>query len=95
MSDVPADYPARLNLAELVARIDRQHEETRKFVSEQHKLIAEQHKLNAEADKLASEARKFDRERGLAPWQATAIAIGSLAALLASIVSLAKSMGWF
>ena len=87
MSDVPADYPARLNLAELVARIERQQEETRKFVSEQHKL-------NAEADKLASEARKLDRDRGLAPWQATAISFGSLAALVASIVSLAKSMGW-
>jgi hypothetical protein len=88
MSDVPADYPARLNLAELVARIERQQEETRKFVSEQHKL-------NAEADKLASEARKLDRDRGLAPWQATAITLGSIAALVASIVSLAKSMGWF
>jgi len=88
MSDVPADYPTRLNLAELVARIERQQEENRKFVSEQHKL-------NAQADKLASEARKLDRDRGLAPWQATAIALGSIAALVASIVSLAKSMGWF
>jgi hypothetical protein len=88
VSDIPADYPTRLNLAELVARIERQQEETRKFVSEQHKL-------QAEAEKLASTARKFDRERGLAPWQATAITIGSVAALLASIVSLAKSMGWF
>ena len=41
MSDIPTDYPTRLNLAELVARIERQQEETRKFVSEQHKLMAE------------------------------------------------------
>ncbi len=88
MSDIPADYPTRLNLAELVARIERQQEETRKFVSDQHKL-------NAEADKLASEARKLDRDLGLAPWQATAIAVGSIAALVASMVSLAKSMVWF
>ena len=71
-----------------MARIERQQEETRKFVSAQHKL-------NAEADKLASEARKLDRDRGLGPWQATAIAVGSIAALVASMVSLAKSMGWF
>jgi predicted nucleic acid-binding Zn-ribbon protein len=95
MSDVPADYRDRLNLREqivriddMVARIDRQQEETRKFVSEQHKLMAE-------TEKLASEARKLDRDRGLAPWQATAITLGSIAALVASIVSLAKSMGWF
>jgi hypothetical protein len=95
MSDLPADYADRLNLREQVTRIDRQIEESHKFIAEQRKLIAEQQKLNAEADKLASEARKFDRERGLAPWQMTTLVAGSVAALVASLVSLAKSMGWF
>jgi predicted nucleic acid-binding Zn-ribbon protein len=94
MSDVPADYRDRLNLREQVARIDemisrieRQQEETRKFVSEQHKLSAEEQKLR-------SEARKLERDRGLAPWQATAITVASTGALIASVVSLARSMGW-
>ncbi len=53
MSDIPADYRDRLNLREQVARIDetisrieRQQEETRKFVAEQHKLMAEDNKFN-------------------------------------------------
>jgi hypothetical protein len=52
MSDVPADYRDRLDLREQVAhidemisRIERQQEETRKFVSEQHKLMAEARKF--------------------------------------------------
>jgi hypothetical protein len=45
MGDMPTDYPTRLDLAELVARIERQQEETRKFISEQHKLDAEAAKL--------------------------------------------------
>ena len=68
MSDIPADYAERLNLRELIARIDRQQEETRKFV-------AEQHKLTAEAAKLASEAAKLDRDRSLSPW----LAFGAMA----------------
>jgi hypothetical protein len=88
MSDIPADYRDRLDLREQISRIDRQREETLKFTAEQHKLMAEQ-------SKLASESRKLDRDRGLAPWQATAITVGSIAALVASCVSLAKSMGWF
>lgn len=83
MSDMPIDYDYRdrLDLREQIARIDRSLDESAKFRAEQNKLIAE--------------ARKLDRERGLAPWQATAIAVGSIAALVASCVSLAKSMGWF
>lgn len=46
MSDFPADYRNRLDLAELVSRIERQQEETRKFVAEQHKLSAEGRKFN-------------------------------------------------
>ena len=101
MSDIPADPTFRgetsetgLNIEELVARIQRSQEETRKFVSEQHKLNAEANKFAAEQAKLFSEARKLDRDRGLAPWQASAITVGSIAALVASLVSLAKSMGW-
>jgi hypothetical protein len=41
MSDAPADWRPRLELDELVSRIERQQEETRKFVAEQHKLMAE------------------------------------------------------
>lgn len=90
MSDVPAD----LDLREQIARIDRMREETRKFSAEMNKLAAEQSKLAAEQIKLASEGRKFDRERGLAPWQSIAIALGAIAALVASMVSIAKSLGW-
>lgn len=42
---MPIDYRDRLDLAELVARIERSQEETRKFVSEQHKLMAEARKF--------------------------------------------------
>ena len=52
MSDLPADYRERLDVREQVVRIDdmisrieRQQEETRKFVSEQHKLMAEARKF--------------------------------------------------
>ena len=71
MSDLPTDYRDRLNLAELVSRIERQQEETRKFVSEQHKL-------ESESGKLASEARKLDRDRYLAPWLAIIGIIGGV-----------------
>lgn len=80
MSDMPGDYRDRLDLRAEIARIDRSLDESAKFRAEQNKL---------------AEARKLDRERGLAPWQATALAVGSIAALVASCVSLAKSMGWF
>ena len=86
MSDIPADYPTRLNLAELVARIERQQEETRKFVSEQHKL-------NAEADKLASEARKLDRDRSFLPWTVAATLLGAGAARFAAGVGFIKLIG--
>jgi cytoskeletal protein RodZ len=45
MSDIPVDTRTRLDLDELVARIERQQEETRKFVAEQHKLMAEAKKF--------------------------------------------------
>ena len=53
MSDIPANDRDRLDLREQVTRIDemisrieRQQEETRKFVSEQHKLMAEARKYS-------------------------------------------------
>jgi len=95
VSDLPADDAERLNLREQVSRIDRQIEESHKFMAEQHKLLAERQKLNAEAEKLASEARTFGRARGLAPWQTATIVLSSMAALVASLLSLARSMGWF
>ncbi len=45
MSDIPAGYRERLDLDELVARIERQQEVTRKFVAEQHKLMADAKKF--------------------------------------------------
>lgn len=50
-----------LNLSDLVARIERNQEETRKFV-------AEQHKLTEEAAKFAAEARKLTWDARLLPW---------------------------
>ncbi len=45
---LPSDYRDRIDLRAVIARIDRDraeseklHEETRKFVAEQHKLMAE------------------------------------------------------
>jgi uncharacterized protein (UPF0335 family) len=46
MSGIPADdRRAHLDIDELIARIERQQEETRKFVAEQHKLMAEARKF--------------------------------------------------
>ena len=72
MSDVTTDYTKRLNLADLVARIERQQAETRKFV--------------AEHDKLAAEARKLNRDRFLAPALALAATLGAIAALAPTII---------
>lgn len=38
MSDLPADYGARLDLREQIARIDRTMAETQKLLSERHKF---------------------------------------------------------
>jgi hypothetical protein len=46
MSEAPAGWRTSLELDELVSRIERQQEETRKFVAEQHKLMAEARKFN-------------------------------------------------
>ncbi len=72
MSDVPADPSDRLDLHEIVARIDRAQAETRKFI--------------AEHDKLAAEAAKFRRERFLAPILAAGALGGFIAAVLPLIL---------
>ncbi|WP_244491832.1 hypothetical protein [Methylobacterium sp. Leaf361] len=50
------------DIEEQRARIERAHEETRKFVAEQHKPIAEQSNLAAEQTKLAAEQFKMTAE---------------------------------
>lgn len=62
------------------ARINRDLEETRKFVQEQHKLIEEAAKLRTEATKLESGARKLDRDWLHSP-------LLSLAAVISALVS--------
>ena len=84
MSDIPVDYRSRLDLAELVSRIERQQEETRKFVSDQHKL-------NSEATKLASESRKLDRDRYHAPLLAI---IGIIVGVITVASLILRALGW-
>jgi septal ring factor EnvC (AmiA/AmiB activator) len=91
MSDIPVDYRTRLDLAELVARIERQQEEVRKFVSERNKLDAEAAKLRAEEMKLQAEERKLGRDRFLAPWLVIVAIIGGLITIAATI---AHWKGW-
>ena len=68
MSDLPADYNDRLSLADLVARIERQQAETRKFV--------------AERDKLLAEASKFRTDRIIAPVIAVGVLSGALGSVI-------------
>lgn len=75
MSDFTASTD-RLNLQELVLRIERTAEETRKFVSESHKLDAE--------------ARKLNRDRQLAGWQVALGSAAAGAALFASAAGFLK-----
>lgn len=78
MSATTPDYADRLNLAELVSRIERQQAETRKFSEETAKLVSEARKLDAEASKLL-------RDRSLAPWALMAGAVGGAVVALASL----------
>lgn len=81
MSDIPADYAERLNLSDVIARIERQREEAQKLNAERNKLAAEQNKLVAETLKLAAEEAKLRRERSLAPFLAAAALGGLLTAV--------------
>ena len=69
MSDIPADGRERLDLDELISRIERQQAETRKFVAEQGKLMAEDLKLQ--------------RDRNLLPLTTIATLLGAGAACFA------------
>ena len=73
----------RDRLASLV-RVERQQEETRKFVSDQHKL-------NSEATKLASESRKLDRDRYHAPLLAI---IGIIVGVITVASLILRALGW-
>jgi hypothetical protein len=68
-----SDIPAELNIRDVLGRIDRQREETQKFIAEERKLTQEARKLDAEHDKLR-------RDRNLAPWLIAASFLGSGAA---------------
>lgn len=69
----------RLNFDELIARIERQQAETRKFAAEQNKL--------------AAEAGKLTRDRWLAPVIALASIIAACGATLAAYGSLTHLFG--
>jgi hypothetical protein len=87
MSDIPADYQGRLDLREQVTRIDemifrieRQQEATRKFVAEQHKLMAE--------------GAKFNREVWIVPLTAAFTVLGAiLAAVTARLPEIPHALG--
>ena len=91
MSDAPTDKLERLNLDDILARVERQQAETRKFVAEQGKLYAEQQKLAAEQGKLSAEREKMlieTLEIGRDRWLAPALALSSIvAAIAASLVA--------
>ena len=95
MSAAASEYTERLNLADLVGRIERQQAETRKFVEEQQKLAAEREKLAAEREKLNAEALKIARDRGLAPLLAAGAMAGAAAAVGgALLVPVLRALGF-
>lgn len=82
MSDTIQPPP---DLRAILARIDRDleesgklREESQKFIAEQKKLMAEEAKLRSEELKLGSEARKLDRDRWIAPWLAVTGLVGGI-----------------
>lgn len=46
MSNIPVDYPTRLNLAEQIARIEKTQGELGKLLAERDKFVAEAAKFN-------------------------------------------------
>ncbi len=80
MSDIPAGYPERLNLAEAVARIERNQAEIAK-------LFAESAKLNDEAAKLRAEGRKFR-------WDPVFLILGAvIAGIFARLPEILRAVG--
>lgn len=48
VDELTAEQVDRLNFDDVLARVERQQSETRKFVAEREKLMAEREKLSAE-----------------------------------------------
>ena len=83
MSDATETRLERLNLDDILARVEHQQAETRKFVAEQAKLSAEQQKLVAESLKLG-------RDRWLAPIITVASLVAAIAATLGAVVAILR-----
>jgi len=79
MSDIPAGIRDDLDMRDVLARIDRQQAETRKFVAEQGKLQAEDLKLQ--------------RDRKFLPLTAIATLLGAGAAIFAAGAGFVKLVG--
>ena len=73
------------DLRAIVARIDRDLEESAKLRAENRKFIAEHDKLIAEEATLRSEARKLDRDRWIAPWLAITGLVGGLITVIGAV----------
>jgi hypothetical protein len=89
-----SDAPASLDLREQIERIDRDIAESRKLRYVSDKLNEERNKLWHEARKSEAERDKLRGDSRLAPWLAVVTTVASIAALIASAISLGKSMGW-
>jgi hypothetical protein len=90
------------DLKAVLARIDRDMAETRKFVAEQGKFVAEQGKFVAEQGKLQAELGKLQaeqvkfyaeqaklpRDRYLAPWLAIAGLVGGVVTVITLLARL-------
>ena len=83
MSDVSETRLERLNLDDVLARVELQQAGTRKFVADQLKLGAEQQKLVAEFLKLG-------RDRWLAPIITVASLVAAIAATLGAMVAILR-----
>lgn len=97
MSDVASERLERLNLDDILARVERQQAETRKFVAEQGKLYAEQQKfaaeqgnLAAEREKMLIETLKIGRDRWLAPVIVLATVVGAFGGTFVAFASLMR-----
>jgi hypothetical protein len=85
MSDRPSDDRDRLDLAELVSRIERRQEESRAIASEQNKLMVERARLEAEQARLDAERPRPRRGRLLAPRLAIIGLVGALITIASAI----------
>ncbi len=79
---------AGMDIKAVLARIDRDMAETRKFAAEQHKLAAEQGKLQAEQAKFYAEQAKLTRDHYLAPWLAIAGLVGGVVTVISLLARL-------